>query len=173
MGDTQNDDTLDNVTLAFYSGMTSQEGGKVAALLFALSGPLRGHNYALAPNIVQIGRSTENAIHLPSRSVSSRHCKILRDENHGFSIVDEGSTNGTIVNGRLLTTGEQLQLAHGDSIAICDSLFLFLNPRQTAESDIDDKIEVDFDAAHQEAKNILTQYRNFIGLRRRDHSDED
>ena len=172
MGDTLKDDKLDDLTLAFYSGATSREGDKVTALLFALSGPLRGHNYALAPNVVQIGRSTENTIHLPSRSVSSRHCRVLRDDRNLFSIVDDGSTNGTIVNGRPLATGERLQLAHGDSISICDSLFLFFNPRQTAESDIEDQIKIDFESAEQEANSIVAQCRNYVGLRRRALGDD-
>ncbi|GAC1362026.1 MAG: hypothetical protein NVSMB47_14230 [Polyangiales bacterium] len=69
-----------------------------------------------APRIV-LGRGDGCDVRLPEASVSARHCSI-RAANAGYVVVDEGSTNGTRLNGeklatqapRLLRTGDVLQL---------------------------------------------------------------
>lgn len=49
---------------------------------------------------ISIGRSPANKIQIPNGTVSGRHCTIERISENSFLIVDEGSTNGTKVNGR-------------------------------------------------------------------------
>jgi DNA-binding NtrC family response regulator len=80
---------------------------------------------------VEIGRGSERSgqldeqsgrlrISVPGRSMSGRHATITRGE-HGWSLKDEGSTNGSFVNG--LATKETL-LADGDVIELGHSIFL-------------------------------------------------
>jgi DNA-binding NtrC family response regulator len=80
---------------------------------------------------VEIGRGGERSgkldqqsgklrIDVPGRSMSGRHATISRGE-HGWSLTDEGSTNGSFVNG--LAT-KQTVLADGDVIELGHSLFL-------------------------------------------------
>ncbi len=67
------------------------------------------------PRIV-IGRSAHADVRLPARSVSEQHA-VLHCDKHEVFIVDEGSTNGTRVNGQSLPLGRRKQLHDGDVIA--------------------------------------------------------
>jgi len=164
--DAMEENILETVAVDFYSKKSDESGGLVA-LLYGLSGPLKGLSCPLASDSIQIGRSPKSGIPLTSRAVSSCHCRILRGEDGAFYIVDEGSTNGTYVNGRELTAEQKLQLTHGDCIAVCESLFLYLNPQQAAETDIVEDIEIDFQSATDEANQMFDQCRHFASLRRK------
>lgn len=61
------------------------------------SGKSRTNLYA-QKDVVTIGRSSRNDIVIKDNMVSSMHCKIIRDAQ-GFILIDEGSTNGTYING--------------------------------------------------------------------------
>lgn len=50
-------------------------------------------------------------------AVSRRHAEIIRRES-AYSIVDTGSTNGTLLNGETLLAHEERPLAHGDRIRV-------------------------------------------------------
>ena len=50
-------------------------------------------------------------------AVSRRHAEIIR-RNGAYSIVDTGSTNGTLLNGETLLAHEERPLAHGDRIRV-------------------------------------------------------
>ena len=79
------------------------QNGDQAPLAFELNGDL-----------VSIGRSAENTIVLDHDSVSSRHAQI-RQENGGYVLRDLGSSNGSTVNGVVVT---EVQLNDGDQIKI-------------------------------------------------------
>jgi pSer/pThr/pTyr-binding forkhead associated (FHA) protein len=85
-----------------------------AARLVALDGPLRGRAFELCDRVNTIGRSRENTLPLPDPHISRFHARIDLEE-HGFVLVDLGSTNGTFVRGRRVTRhplepGDRLQL---------------------------------------------------------------
>jgi hypothetical protein len=61
---------------------------------------------------VTIGRLSSNDVVLSDSNVSRRHAE-LRSERGRWSIVDLGSTNGTVVNGKL---AKEHQLRNGDRI---------------------------------------------------------
>ncbi|MCR5789341.1 MAG: ATP-binding cassette domain-containing protein [Lachnospiraceae bacterium] len=71
---------------------------------------------------ITIGRDRGCDIVLPHISVSKLHAKIVRDQSH-FYIVDNGSTNGVVVNNRRIT-GKQV-LHEKDVIAITNSKLIF------------------------------------------------
>ncbi len=50
-------------------------------------------------------------------AVSRRHAEIIRRDG-AYSIVDTGSTNGTLLNGETLLAHEERPLAHGDRIRV-------------------------------------------------------
>ena len=59
--------------------------------------------HELSDEVVTLGRSPENLIHLDDPSVSGRHAQLqIVDEN--VQLTDLGSTNGTTVNGAPVTT---------------------------------------------------------------------
>lgn len=62
-----------------------------------------------------IGRTDKNDIVLDNIGVSSRHAKIINQDDC-YYITDMGSTNGTIVNGEKIT--RQQSLEHDDDIMI-------------------------------------------------------
>lgn len=71
---------------------------------------------------ITIGRSTGCNIILPHVSVSERHARIVREQGR-YYIVDNGSTNGVMVNNRRLS-GKQL-LHEKDVIMVTNSKLIF------------------------------------------------
>jgi adenylate cyclase len=80
-----------------------------------------GESYELRETSV-IGRSRESTVPVPDLRVSRRHAMIRRQED-GFWFFDLGSVNGSLINGRRVTTSQML--ASGDIIRIADHCFRF------------------------------------------------
>lgn len=55
-------------------------------------------NYKLGDKEVVIGRTKDNQITLPFSNIS-RHHALVKSEGEDYSVQDNGSTNGTYVNG--------------------------------------------------------------------------
>ena len=80
-------------------------------------GDLVGATLTFDAERVVIGRSASCDVRLPDASVSQRHAFVRRDGTE-YAIVDEGSTNGTLVSGvrvqphtqRLLRTGDRVHI---------------------------------------------------------------
>lgn len=68
------------------------------------------------PRVV-IGRSASCDLRLPDASVSARHASI-RAQNAAWVIVDEGSTNGTFLNGERLAVQSARRMETGDVLSI-------------------------------------------------------
>ncbi len=83
--------------------------------LIAVQGPRMGEIYDLQVGTLTIGREESNAIVFSEDSaVSRRHARIVSD-NGTFTIYDEGSSNGTFVNGvkiteQALNSGDEIQI---------------------------------------------------------------
>lgn len=92
--------------MAVTLSIRSTEGGNGAAQTLTFD----------QPRIV-VGRGAHADVRLPARSVSSTHC-VLKAEGGDLSIVDEGSTNGTLVNGALLVRGRRKAVRDGDRITL-------------------------------------------------------
>jgi pSer/pThr/pTyr-binding forkhead associated (FHA) protein len=69
----------------------------------------------LVEDLITIGRVDDNTIEISDASVSSRHAQLAKDDSD-YVLRDLGSTNGTRVNGREATEGEDFQLADGDMV---------------------------------------------------------
>jgi two-component system cell cycle response regulator len=91
--------------------------------LVQLAGPSLGRKFLLEENETLIGRDEDCTIVLEMESVSRRHCRLLASED-GVAIADEGSTNGTFLNGT--EVGGQTPLHTGDLIKIGVAIFKFL-----------------------------------------------
>ena len=88
-----------------------------------------GESFSLA-EVSTIGRSRESTVPIPDPRVSRRHAMIRRQDD-GFWYFDLGSVNGSLINGRRVTTSQLL--ATGDIIKIADHVFRFEgspNPRR-------------------------------------------
>jgi len=83
--------------------------------LKVIAGPDVGRSFALEPGqTLVIGRGWTAGTRLRDRMVSKVHC-ILKVESGRFCLADIGSTSGTLVNGRAITSRH---LAPGDTIRI-------------------------------------------------------
>jgi len=70
------------------------------------------------PRVV-IGRGAHVDVRLPSRAVSEQHA-LIRVDGPDVSIIDEGSTNGTRVNGVAIARGRRKFLRDGDEVGVGD-----------------------------------------------------
>jgi len=80
--------------------------------------------FPLESRVMRIGRHDDNDIMLAGPTVSARHATV-RCETVGVVIEDEGSLNGTFVNGRRV---EQQLLEDGDQVQIGPHLLLYVPP---------------------------------------------
>jgi pSer/pThr/pTyr-binding forkhead associated (FHA) protein len=85
-----------------------------SALLIVHQGPQAGARFLLDTPVTTAGRHPERDIFLDDATVSRKHAVFIRDEL-GFSVRDEGSLNGTYLNGR---TVDSASLVAGDEIRI-------------------------------------------------------
>jgi diguanylate cyclase (GGDEF)-like protein len=133
--------------------------------LVSLRGELMAVPIPLERSEVTIGRALEADVRINDLRASRLHARI--NSNHDaqtnettYSITDLGSTNGTLLNGELITEG---QLNDGDKIVIGDHLFRF---------DMLDEIDREFQQqihrllAHDELTGLLTSKSFFSELRR-------
>jgi hypothetical protein len=93
----------------FKEGVGGSSGGSLA-----LSD---GTRVRLGDGVVTIGRAAECAVRLADTSVSRRHAEV-RPTGDGWTVADLGSTNGTKVNGAIVT---ERKLKDGDTISVGDS----------------------------------------------------
>jgi hypothetical protein len=63
---------------------------------------LVNYTKSLSSNIITIGRAPDNVIHINEQNISGKHAKIFL-ENGQVYIEDMDSTNGTFVNGKMIT----------------------------------------------------------------------
>jgi transcriptional regulator with GAF, ATPase, and Fis domain len=77
---------------------------------------------------VTIGRSTKNVLSVMDLKASRLHCRIEKSEG-AWRIVDEGSQNGTLVNGSLITSRA---LRAGDLIEIGQTQIVFEDAAEAA-----------------------------------------
>ena len=91
--------------------------GGLGSRLVAVQGPYTGQSFPLSHTPASIGRAVEREIALPAdTSVSRSHARVTYADGRHF-IADDGSSNGTYVNGgrvsdpRLLSSGDTIQLA--------------------------------------------------------------
>ncbi|MCM3873515.1 MAG: GGDEF domain-containing protein, partial [Pyrinomonadaceae bacterium] len=139
--------------------------GERRPALVSLRGELLAVSIPLERDEVTLGRALEADVRVNDSRASRLHARIKteRDSLNGelrFKITDLGSTNGTLVNGQLLT---ETLLNEGDKIAIGDHLFRF---------DMLDDIDREFQQqihrllAHDELTGLLTSKSFFSELRR-------
>ena len=84
--------------------------------------------FEIAHRVIRIGRQDQNDIMLAGPTVSARHATV-RSEPVGVVIEDEGSLNGTFVNGVRI---EQQLLEDGDRVQIGPHLLVFVAADESA-----------------------------------------
>ena len=76
------------------------------------------YTYCVKCGTTVIGRTHEMGDYLSGRPYVSRKHAVLTAEGGVFQIQDCGGTNGTFINNRRLSKGEQAQLRTGDEIGL-------------------------------------------------------
>ena len=75
-----------------------------------------------------LGRAASNDVSVDSDQASRRHAVIHLQNIGEFWLVDLGSTNGTLLNGRRIS--QPLRLCNDDQIAIGEAVFTFCQPQE-------------------------------------------
>ncbi len=104
--------------------------------LYMRSGPTPGERFPLEKEEIWLGRDPSNDIVIADPEVSRRHARFLL-RGSTYAIEDMGSTNGTLVNGEMITALKPL--AHGDVIELGEHTNLVFEVTQTG---IDETVAV-------------------------------
>src|SRR5205807_75329 len=96
--------------------------GSGAPRLVALGGPHAGQEFALSPGETTIGREAARDVALTGDPTTSRRHAVIMQQNGRYLLRDEGSANGTFVNGNRVT---EQPLQPGDEIRIGNNQFRF------------------------------------------------
>ncbi len=99
----------------------SSEAAANTAVLEYMSGADRGQQVAVS-NVLTVGQSKHCGMSIPSDTrLSPVHCKVERTLG-GYKLVDEGSANGTVVNGARIT---EIDLHGGEVIMVGRTVLRF------------------------------------------------
>jgi ABC transport system ATP-binding/permease protein len=93
--------------------------------LVVLTTDFAGQEFPCVKTELKIGRTDDNDIALDHRSLSRTHCKIVREDNGEWRVIDMQSANGLIVNGEPYA---QVTLRSGDVIELGHVKLRFLGP---------------------------------------------
>ena len=147
-----------------HKGVKSAQKERRPALV-SLRGELMAVPIPLERDEVIIGRAIEADVRLNDSRASRLHARISssldsKTNQTNYVITDLGSTNGTLVNGELVT---EVHLADGDKIVIGDHLFRF---EMLDEIDREFQQQIHRLIAHDELTGLLTSKSFFSELRR-------
>ena len=92
-------------------------------ILKVLEGAKVGTKVAIKKDEFSIGRSPKCHLCAGSSSISRRHCVLVRHETT-VSIKDLGSSNGTLINGKIIAPNQEVELSTGDEITVGTLSFL-------------------------------------------------
>jgi pSer/pThr/pTyr-binding forkhead associated (FHA) protein len=84
-----------------------------------------GRVYEVKKETLSIGRSRESDIFLEDLAVSRLHASIVNQGNGNYALRDEGSANGTKVNGQLVNKYQVYPLNEGDKIQLGQTVLVF------------------------------------------------
>lgn len=78
---------------------------------------------------VSIGRSRKCDVRVENESVSKSHASIVLDRGSGgYFVTDEGSRNGTYINGEKIESGVRTSLWSGAYLSFGDAVYVFIDP---------------------------------------------
>ena len=107
-------------------GLGLPEGIGGPALVVRSGGGRSGETFPLDGERITVGRSPDCEIFLDDVTVSRKHAALTRNDSGSYTIEDEGSLNGTFVNGDRV---ERAPLRPGDQVQIGPHLLVFVPAR--------------------------------------------
>lgn len=99
-----------------------------APRLVALNTELAGHEFPCTRTEQRVGRVDDNDICIDHRSLSRTHCKLVREDNGDWRVIDLQSANGILVNGEAY---KQVTLHFGDVLELGHLKLKFVEPGAT------------------------------------------
>jgi len=127
---------------------------RLAPRLITNSGPDTGNEYIIRKQTTLIGRNESCDVVVADPLVSRRHCQISWDGVY-CTLEDLGSTNGTLVNGQLLTSAYALR--PGDKLQVADVVFRFADPQATLAGHKWPKLNIERPTRHVSVDNQLIE----------------
>lgn len=113
-----------------------------------------------------IGRGQDNDIVIRNDGVSRIHLQLIQDEYDNISVVDLGSTNGTFVNGKQIST--ETRLKPGDTLRAGDSVIpwetYFYNGYRSDMKSSESMDEKNVSPQHSKRKTICFFVAGFVVL---------
>ncbi len=89
-----------------------------SAYMIVVNGCIPGTMIPLNERGTSFGRSAESGFQIDDITVSRQHAVIALDSDGNFQISDEGSTNGTFVNGESIPAHSLVKLDDGDRVQL-------------------------------------------------------
>ena len=102
---------------------TGSQGG--TGMVRVEEGKEPGKIYEVRKDSLSIGRSRESDIFLEDLAVSRLHASIVNQGNGSYALKDEGSANGTKVNGQMVNKYQTYPLQEGDRIQLGQTVLVF------------------------------------------------
>lgn len=96
------------------------------SILYVEEGKESGRVYEIRKEYISIGRSRDRDIVLDDIAVNRLHATVVNVSNNDYALRDEGSANGTWVNGQVVNSRQLHPLQDGDRIQIGQHLLVFL-----------------------------------------------
>ncbi|HLP84927.1 MAG TPA: FHA domain-containing protein [Phycisphaerales bacterium] len=94
------------------------------ASILVVAGPNEGDYYPMKKRTLVIGRDEGAAIQITDQRISRKHLQLrFEDAKQQYLALDMKSANGTLINGRAVTT--EVALVDGDEISIGSSKIVF------------------------------------------------
>jgi pSer/pThr/pTyr-binding forkhead associated (FHA) protein len=113
-----------------------------------------GQEHPLQDALTRMGRAVENEIVILDKRSSREHA-VIRREGRRSILEDQGSTNGTYLNGERLL--HEIQLRDGDQIRIGDIAFVFHDPEMTSVETPFPELDVNLEAGEIRVDRRLVQ----------------
>ena len=113
-----------------------------------------GQEHGLESPVTRMGRAVENEIVILDKRSSREHA-IIRREGRKLILEDQGSTNGTYLNGERLLN--PIQLRDGDQVRVGDILFTFYDPEGTSVETPFPELDVNLEAAEVRVNRRLVE----------------
>jgi len=113
----------DNKKMSYTSGNNNPQ--ERFAIVRVEVGKEPGRVFEMQNETLSIGRLSENNIILEDPAVSRLHASILNADDGNYVLIDEGSANGTVVNGQKLNRYQRYSLQEGDEIHIGQTVLVF------------------------------------------------
>ena len=113
-----------------------------------------GQEHSLGNPVTHMGRAVENEIVILDKRSSREHA-VVRREGRKLILEDQGSTNGTYLNGERLLT--PIQLRDGDQVRVGDIVFTFYDPEGTSVETPFPELDVNLEAAEVRVNRRLVE----------------